>query len=369
MFLAMPVQVNVTSDFMKLTVPFIPEKRYMRFLEKRSRYIDALYFPLPSGPVLDARIRQAQPSVKKLGKLLSTFPAQDKYVLLNTTLIPPSFYHDATFLDSTVKDIEILFTLGNLTGIVFNDAYLLSALSAKKRPFFSNIEAVPSVNLMLNSPIRVFALLDFIQETPFRMPGKIVPDRNLNRRPGELKDLYDAVKIRHPDVRVELLANEGCLFHCPFKPAHDAHMAIAHAGLVKNTTHRINQEFGCQAVLSRTPELFLKSPFIRPEDQQVYKKSADSIKLCGRTLGGDFLASCIDAYISKSWDGNLLELMDASRWMADLYHINNKKLDPGFFNMITGCKADCKTCRKCADLFSRASEKKSLTIKSYKDLA
>jgi hypothetical protein len=94
---------------------------------------------------------------------------------------------------------------------------------------------------------------------------------------------------------------------------------------------------------------------------------ADTIKLCGRTLGINFLCTCISAYIEKSFSGNLFDLMDATHWLSDRYNIENKKLDPDFFSMITRCTKACKACSICRDLFLKTAIKKPLTLKPYKD--
>ena len=184
-------------------------------------------------------------------------------------------------------------------GIVFSDLYLANALDRTGHEIISRLEAVPGVNLMLDTPDKVFSCLEFIETTRFAAPGRLIPDRSLNRDPHRLRHLYTTVKAACPDIFIELLANEGCVYHCPFKPAHDAHIALSNTGLVRESTWKINQTLGCHAYFNAHPHKFLKSPFIRPEDLTHYRGMADGIKLCGRTRGTAFLQQCIRAYADQ----------------------------------------------------------------------
>lgn len=194
-----------------------------------------------------------------------------------------------------------------------------------------------------------------------------MPDRALNRNPEKLAALSKAVKAHSPDIRIDLLANEGCMYQCPFKLGHDAHIALSNTGLVKETTFRMNQNLGCQPYYGSRPHAFLKSPFIRPEDIHHYQSIADGIKLCGRTRGLGFLKRCISAYTQRYYDGNLIDLMDTPEMLAQQWHIDNSRLGTQFFNTLTTCTKICETCRICFDIFNQSSWKKELTFRSYKE--
>lgn len=164
------------------------------------------------------------------------------------------------------------------------------------------------------------------------------------------------------------MANEGCIYHCPFKPAHDAHIALSNTGLVREATFRMNQTLGCHAYFNTHPHRLLKSPFIRPEDLNHYRGMADGIKLCGRTLGPAFLKRCIRAYGDRTFEGNLLALMDASGFMADRVHIPNPALGPDFFTTLTSCTKQCKGCKICPSIFKQIAATKPVGLSSYEDI-
>ena len=355
---------------MKLSVPFIADLDYARFLAGHRSRISSIYFPLPSGPVTDARVRLSDDLVSGTRKIcanLSGLKAIDKYIIMNTRFITPQVYTDHMILSGILNDIAHLDNAVGIKGIVLSDMYLLRALDRTGHEIIPDLEAVPGINAMLDSPEKIFAFFELLDLCRFKFPARIVPDRALNRNPGRLAALSKAVKDFNPDIRIELLANEGCIHQCPFKPSHDAHIALSNTGLVKENTFQMNQTIGCQDYFNLRPHGFLKSPFIRPEDIHHYQGIADGIKLCGRTRGVRFLKRCIRAFIDGSFDGNLLDLMDTPEVLARQYHIDNIRLGDQFFTTLTSCTKTCKPCRICAELFNRASWKKELTFESYKE--
>lgn len=352
---------------MKFTIPFIADKDYIRFIQQKMPNLSSVYYPLNTGPVLDARSRFKAPSTDELLSGLKRLGSIKKYCLLNTRFIHPEQYRGHAFMDTLTRQIFMLYEAGCIDGIVINDFYLLNRMRDTEEKIFLNIEAVPGANSMLDSVEKCHAMLEMIEQAGFKPPSKIIADRSLNRQPEKLADFSARIKKHLPSVHIELLANEGCIYQCPFKLSHDAQISLANTGLVKEMSYLTNRTVGCRKYFFDAPNKILKSPFIRPEDIRYYEGVADTIKICGRTLGTVFLKKTVTAYINQDFDGNLLELMDASGWFADHYFIDNKKLDPGFLKTLTSCTNFCKPCSICDDFFKQASHRRSLTLKPYKD--
>ncbi len=352
---------------MKLSVPFIPDEKYIGFLENKRLGLESIYFPLHSGPLLDSRMRVKETGLNELAGNLQQFKNIKKYCLLNSRFVHPDAYQDSLFLNQTMDRLELISVRAGLTGIVFSDAYFLNALSQTNRDIIPCLEAVPGINCMMDSSQKTFAFFDLIDRAGFKQPGKITLDRSLNRNIPQLEKTIKDIKDRYPSVKIELLANEGCIDYCPFKLTHDAQISFSNLGISREKNYLTNQAIGCHAYFYKSPERFFKSPFIRPEDLNVYNALADTVKLCGRTLGTRFLMNCINAYSKASYDGNLFSLMDAAHWLSDLIHIENKKLDPGFLSMLTSCSKDCRNCAECRDLLIKTSSFKPFKIKAYKD--
>jgi len=247
---------------MKFNVPFLPDPGYLEFLRINSARIDAVYFSLLHGPVLDSRIRFHALETEKLADLLSGLPGPSRYCLFNTRFVHPDLYADKHFFKQVRNALDILLDRQVISGIVFCDFYLLNRLSVELGSSASLLEAVPGINAMIDSPDKAFACLDMVADTAFKFPEKITLDRGLNRNPDLLAQVSSAVRNRFPGLKTEVLANEGCLYQCPLKPAHDAHISLSNSGLVREQTWEINQDAGCVNTLLTHPEKLFKSPFI-----------------------------------------------------------------------------------------------------------
>jgi len=234
-------------------------------------------------------------------------------------------------------------------------------LSSQAPELASSLEAVPGINSMLDSFDKVEAQLAYIAQTRFKMPGKIILDRSLNRNPTQLSITSRQCRKRYPHIKIELLANEGCLDFCPFKFSHDAYIALSnYQG--QDCTFTLNRELGCIRLVDEQPYRILRSPFIRPEDVVLYQQDVDVIKLCGRTLGGSFLQRVIIAYLQGKYDGNLLDLLDALSWLAPSLYVDNPSLSFDFVEILSLCDKHCGSCGFCQELFSTLSCPQPLTI-------
>ena len=66
----------------------------------------------------------------------------------------------------------------------------------------------------------------------------------------------------------------------------------------------------CSQSFLSEPMEFLRSPFIRPEDVSVYRKTGiNVIKLSDRTEATGFLLRTARAYAGERYDGNLFDLI------------------------------------------------------------
>ena len=213
--------------------------------------------------------------------------------------------------------------------------------------------------------------MDLIVASGFRLPGKITVDRDLNRHPAELATLALAIRRRWPMVKIELLANEGCLIHCPFRSTHEALIAATNNAAHSNghfDTQRFNRDLACQRQLTQFPQRILASPFIRPEDVCRYEASADLIKVCGRTLGTVFLQRTVQAYAQCQYPGNLLDLLDAAHWMADHWDIANGDIPEDFLDVLSTCEQDCVACDFCRKHFKHHVRAKQLQLQDWRTL-
>ena len=69
-------------------------------------------------------------------------------------------------------------------------------------------------------------------------------------------------------------------------------------------------------------------------------------------MGPEFLIRAVSAYLQKSFDGNLLSLLDAVDWMADCFDLPNARLPQNFIQTVTSCSKTCTECDYCNNLFT-----------------
>jgi len=346
-----------------LTVPFLTEPAYIDFLATAEQDIHALQFSLPFSRSLDSRIHLDMVDMHSdLQSGLARLPGPKKYALLNSRIYDPSLLTDKQGLSEIITALDNFANQGFLDGIVYCDQYLLTRLSDEAPDLAAALEAMPGANCMLDSHDKVRMQFDAICDTRFRLPGKILLDRSLNRNLDELGHVARLIRSSWPDMQIELLANEGCLYRCPYKLSHDAYISLANIQ-GRDATFQLNRELGCVRLLGREPHRILRSPFIRPEDLETYLCHADLIKICGRTLGGVFLGNVISAYRARAYDGNLLDLLDAAHWLAEYLHVDNSMLSAGLIDMLALCDGNCNQCGFCQELFASVTHRRPLHIR------
>ena len=337
---------------MQFNVPFIPDAAYTDDLSRLGEALYAIHFSLYHPVVADARIQFQSLDMQRLIDGLQKIQGARKYLLANGRFQTPEKYRTGDGLSLLIKCLEQLKGAGVLDGIIFSDGYFVNALSMAAPKLAAQLEAIPSINFMLDSPAKCDAVLAMVAQSGFQLPQKITLDRALNRHPKALRDLADHIRSQYGPMQVELLANEGCLNHCVFRATHEAMIAAVNAGIAMDT-FGLNRDLGCVHTLSEKPYRILASPFIRPEDVSCYTDVADVIKICGRTLGRDFLRRAVAAYAAGHYDGNLFDLLDAAHWMGQHWDLPNSRLPADLLDRLTRCDQNCTACSGCRDLFGQ----------------
>lgn len=351
---------------MRYNVPFIPDRGYTSFLAGLGKSLHSVHFSLYSSLLNDGRVRMGGIDLNLLIEQLSLLQGPRKYLLANGRFHMPDQYLGQDSLSDLVKQMSLLQEAGQMDGIVFSDAYILMALAKQAPQMVSRLEAVPSINFILDNIEKIASLLQMLETSGFQTPAKLALDRELNRQPEKLKNLTATIRERFHNIKIELLANEGCLSNCPFRATHEALIAAANNGMAIDTL-QINQQLGCVQSLHDAPQRILASPFIRPEDVQHYQSQIDIIKICGRSLGPDFLINTVKSYIEEVSPNNLLSLLDAVHWMSKSRKIDPNNLPDDFYQLLTSCNGDCKSCKVCRKLFSRAATELPLQLEDFRN--
>lgn len=110
--------------------------------------------------------------------------------------------------------------------------------------------------------------------------------------------------------QLQLMANNHCLYHCPLEEYHE--LFASHGSQSRHFKGNFIFDYcylTCRHKKILNPALLVSSPWIRPEDLEVYEQiGIDSIKLVDRRLPSAELIRIIAAYINRRYEGNLLEL-------------------------------------------------------------
>ncbi|MBU4374666.1 MAG: U32 family peptidase [Euryarchaeota archaeon] len=211
------------------------------------------------------------------------------------------------------------------------EPYLVELL----RKEFPDIKVVVSVIAHVDSPERAW----FFEELG---ADALTLDTNINRNFDILENIKETV-----GCELRLLVNEACLYKCPFRYSH--FNLFSHMTALGNKPNIFSDYYyeKCISFRVRYPELVIKSPWIRPEDLKAYEAiGIDCFKMSGRANTIQWIINCIKAYSNRSYDGNLMDLLDCPSELRDMFYIPNKELD-GAIQQWMKCKKFCKKCGFC----------------------
>lgn len=125
------------------------------------------------------------------------------------------------------------------------------------------------------------------------------------------RDFSTLAKIRKQiKCKLELIANNACLYQCPLNNYHQ--MINAHASQSGDALRGYFINFcslNCKYIRLKDTTNFIRSDWIRPEDVHYYEQlGIDCLKLAGRTRDKDFILNALDAYTRRRYERNLAEL-------------------------------------------------------------
>jgi hypothetical protein len=348
---------------MRYEVPFVPDQAYVTMLAEHGDKIAAVYFRLgPDTP--DGRLPgYGDASPQELAEGLRALPHVPRLGLLNA-----AFHGPDALTGEGLRDLILLLegylAAEAVTGIVYADHYLLTALSDAAPEVARALSAIPSINFRLDRFERITTVLEAVADTNFVFPKALLIDRDCNRDTARLTLLREQMGKAYPSVRLGLMANEGCLYSCPFKTAHDAHIAMSRLASCP-VGPDINRDLGCLRSFTEHPERLLASPFVRPEDVRHVEGLADFMKICGRTRPVAELTAIVEAYLRGSFSGNLPWLLDTQEILSGRIWLENSALPEDFFARTDGCTHRCRECGYCVDLASSLLAERELALPRY----
>ncbi len=110
-----------------------------------------------------------------------------------------------------------------------------------------------------------------------------------------------------------LFANIACLYHCHYLAEHACSVGHASQAQQNGQKKSVMLDFylwGCTRRRLLQPELFLSSRWIRPEDLHIYESlGIQEFKIIDRSRSTEWLLRATQAYASRCYDGNLLDII------------------------------------------------------------
>jgi collagenase-like PrtC family protease len=172
--------------------------------------------------------------------------------------------------------------------------------------------------------------------------------------------------IRHirdnTNCELEILANESCLFQCPFRSFHFNFMGHESQVMFHRNIESNYYLLKCSRIKLLNPKEFMMARWIRPEDIHEYERlGINRLKLSGRCASTSWLANVLKAYSQRKYEGDLINLLTGMRIIqarSNSNHsimIDNSNLD-GFLEYFKKgfCTSNCRTCEYCTQWAEKA---------------
>ena len=265
-------------------------------------------------------------------KYLETFRELEKYVQAAGKLgYDFNYTFNAACLDN--KDIidseleEILEFIGNLADIGVRRITIASpALIGAVHRRYPSLLITASAITGVNSAYRA-------NEVQKLGASTVVLEEDLTR---DFKRIRGIAKYSTPDI--EIIVNSKCTFNCLYRNFH--YNSVSHDTGGRKTV--FNYGGNCAKCREQDPVQFIKSLWIRPEDIELYAEQGVKVfKLIGRERLSDIdLLRMIEVYFSRSYDGNLVDLVFGFATTRKHIYIDNKKLD-GFIDKFVNEEFEC----------------------------
>lgn len=214
-------------------------------------------------------------------------------------------------------------------------------LAETVKKFFSGIDVRASVNMWIDGVPAMEQCKDIFDS--FYMK------REYNRSPDEIAKQRDW--CHNNGKKLYMLANSGCIAHCPYHTFHDNF--IAHSKNIEDIDMGYSP-YNCRKLLKREENryLILAGNLVRPEDIHNYEGLVDGVKLATRIH--PYPITVIGAYVRERFIGDLCGLTEPG--FGDLlggYILDNSAIPDDFWQRVTSCGHECHSCGYCEAVYKR----------------
>ncbi len=213
------------------------------------------------------------------------------------------------------------------------------------RANFPDIELRASVNMRLYS----LAAIEYLAG----MFDSFYVAKELNRDIPALKRIKKWCDAH--GKQIHLLANSGCLYHCPWQTDHDNR--VAHECEIAATDNvPLQYPSHCWDFISyeENQVRILQNTWIRPDDVDCYASVTGVMKLATRMHSDP--RRVVEAYVKRHFDGNLVTLFEPSYVpVMGGRIVDNSKFPASWAEKVTTCGHLCENCTYCRETWAKVT--------------
>ncbi|MBN1492820.1 MAG: U32 family peptidase [Candidatus Omnitrophica bacterium] len=324
---------------MKFSIGYNHDAQLLDLLSSYQENIEALYFPAPVQYIGSGRITSpAHNYTQEIPNIIAKCTSLNitSQLLLNATC-EGGVGLDKRYFERLVDYIKELRDMGLGSVVVTNPVYI-----SKIRTHISDIRIESSVNCYVKTVEHAVYLKELGVDV-------LTIDRDINRNIPLIKQIKERTALK-----IRLMLNEGCLRNCPYRVMHYNNLSH-HSSITDKVAEGIAADNPCTEIYERKKEKVFSVPFIPPEALNYYESFIDYYKLSTRVFPTNRIQLCLESYINREFNGNLLELLD-SPGLVYFEYIDYKTLrDSDFFNAMIACDGNCSACRYCTMLAHKAT--------------
>lgn len=324
---------------MKFSIGYNYNIKTLGLLDTYANKIEALYFPIPRQYFNSGRdIEEPSLYIGQIPKIIKKCRSLNimPQLLLNPTC---EGEHGLTkaFFEKMLNFIKSLKDKGLSSIIITNPVYI-----SRIRQQLKDIKIESSVNCFVRTVEHALYLKDLGVDV-------LTIDRDINRNIPLIKEIKNKTGLK-----IRMMLNEGCLRNCPYRVSH--YNFLSHGiNLQKISIQGIFVDKFCIELYLKDPSRVFRAPFIPPDALGYYDQFIDHYKLSTRVFSTERIETCLNAYINRSFTGNLLEILDCSG-LSFFEYIDYgilRKCD--FFKNMLDCNLKCNKCNYCKRLFKKAA--------------